>query len=266
MAIPWSALLLGVIEGITEFLPISSTGHLLVAEQWLGARSDLFNIAIQSGAILAVTFVYRDRLGGLVRGIRQPENRVYAGQLALAFIVTAAFGFGAMHLGFKLPTGVQPVAWALVLGGIWMLLAEAIATRLPRSDRITWPVALAVGIAQVAAGIFPGLSRSATTIFAAMLIGSRDRSVATEFSFLAGIPTMYAATAYELCHALCRAGGTRLDWYSLSAAFVASAISALLAVKWLLGYIKNHRFTMFVWYRIVLGVILGMAIVLGWAQ
>ena len=116
MAIPWSALLLGVIEGITEFLPISSTGHLLVAEQWLGARSDLFNIAIQSGAILAVTFVYRDRLGGLVRGIRQPENRVYAGQLALAFIVTAAFGFGAMHLGFKLPTGVQPVAWALVLG------------------------------------------------------------------------------------------------------------------------------------------------------
>ena len=183
-----NAILLGLIEGITEFLPISSTGHLLIAEQWLGARSDVFNVIIQAGAILAVTLVYWRRLWTLATGLGQRANFDYAAKLAGAFLITGVLGFIAVKLGFKLPETVLPVAWALILGGVWMLAAESIAARLPPGAKITWTVAIVVGLAQMAAGLFPGLSRSGATIFAAMLAGTRDRSAATEFSFLVGIP------------------------------------------------------------------------------
>jgi len=251
-----TALLLGVIEGITEFLPVSSTGHLLIAEHWLGARSDLFNVVIQAGAILAVVLIYRQRLWQLLVGFTQPDNRDYLLKLALAFAITAVLGLVVTKLGFKLPERVTPVAWALILGGIWMLAAEKLAANKPDSTRITWTVAILVGLAQIIAAIFPGTSRSAATIFIALLAGTSNRAAATEFAFLVGIPTMFAASGYELLK-LSRAGGSvQEDWSALAIAFVAATITAFVAVKWLLGYIKTHRFTAFAIYRIALGVAL----------
>jgi undecaprenyl-diphosphatase len=252
-----NALLLGIIEGITEFLPISSTGHLLIAEHWLGARSDLFNIAIQAGAILAVVLIYRQRLWQLLLGWREAGNRDYALKLGAAFAVTAVLGLLVKKLGVELPETIGPIAWALVIGGGVMLAAEVlVARRGARGDAITWPVALLVGVAQVVAGVFPGTSRSAAAIFAALLFGTGNRLVATEFAFLIGIPTMFAATGYELLHVLRDGGAAGEDWTGLGVAFVTSAITAFVVVKWLLGYIQTHRFTVFSWYRIVLGIAL----------
>ena len=253
-----ASLLLGIIEGITEFLPISSTGHLLIAEHWLGARSDLFNIAIQAGAILAVVLIYRDRLWQLLVGWAQRKHRDYALKLVLAFAVTAVCGVLVKQLGFELPETIAPIAWALLIGGFAILAIEAIDARrpdLPDDDpnAIGWGTAVLVGLAQVLAGVFPGTSRSAAAIFAALLFGRSSRVAATEFAFLVGIPTMFAATGYELI-ALSREGGIAgEDWTGLGIAFVASAITAFVAVKWLLDYIQTHRFTVFAWYRIVLG-------------
>jgi len=245
-----SAVLLGIIEGVTEFLPISSTGHLLIAEHWLGARSDLFNIAIQAGAILAVTLIYRRRLWELATGLGDAANRDYALKLGVAFVVTAVLGLIVSKLGFQLPDKVEPVAWALVIGALWMVVAERLAQNKAPSARITWAVAILVGLAQVVAGIFPGTSRSAATIFVAMLAGTRDRGAATEFAFLVGIPTMFAATGYSL---LKQGGSAGEDWSALATAFAASTATAFVAVKWLLGYIRTHRFTAFAVYRLALG-------------
>jgi undecaprenyl-diphosphatase len=248
-------ILLGLIEGITEFLPISSTGHLLIAEQWLGARSDLFNIVIQAGAILAVVLIYRARLWQLATGLGQKDNRDYALKLALAFGLTSVLGFLAVKLGFSLPDTVEPIAWALILGGVWMMAAEWLAARKPDCAVVSWRVAVLVGIAQVVAGVFPGTSRSAATIFVALLAGTSNRAAATEFAFLVGIPTMFAASGYELLRGW-KAGGTHEDWSALAIAFTVSLLTAFVAVKWLLGYIRSHRFTPFAIYRIVLGVAL----------
>ena len=186
------ALLLGIIEGITEFLPISSTGHLLIAERWLGQRSELFNISIQAGAILAVVLIYRQRLwtlamaflgravptAGTANGAPRStaaEARDYGFKLIAAFGVTAVLGLLVKQLGWELDDAIAPIAWALIIGGVWMLLAEQLAARralvLGERSRITWTVAILVGIAQVVAGVFPGTSRSAATIFVALLFG-----------------------------------------------------------------------------------------------
>lgn len=253
--------LLGVIEGITEFLPISSTGHLLLAEQVLGARSDAYNIVIQAGAILAVTLIYWRRLVGLIAGWGDPANRDYLLKLLTAFGITAVLGLVVKKLGFELPETVTPIAWALVIGGIWMIWAESVAEKQPDRVAITWRVAIAVGIAQIIAGMFPGTSRSAATIFAAMLLGTSNRAAATEFAFLVGIPTMYAASGYALLKEFKDGAGTE-DWTGMGIAFVVSMVTAFVAVKWLLGYIRTHRFTAFAVYRIVFGAIL---LGLGWA-
>ncbi|WP_445681368.1 undecaprenyl-diphosphate phosphatase [Radicibacter daui] len=251
--------ILGVIEGITEFLPISSTGHLLIAEHWLGARSDTFNVVIQAGAILAVTIIYWKRIVSLLLGWRNPENRAYAGKLIVAFLITAVLGLIAKKLGFKLPETIQPIAWALIIGGFWMIAAERIAARFPDRKEVTWTVAIVVGVAQIIAGIFPGTSRSAATIFAAMLTGTSNRAAATEFAFLVGIPTMYAASGYELFSQF-RHNEMQADWTGLGIAFVVSTITAFIAVKWLLGFIQTHRFTSFAIYRILFGAaLLGLA-------
>lgn len=253
--IDWTAIALGVIEGITEFLPISSTGHLLIAEHWFGARSDAFNIAIQAGAMLAVVIIYRARLVSIVTNWKDGENRSYAGKLLLSFAITAILGFAAKRGGVVLPETLAPVAWGLIIGGIWMMAAEQYASRQPDRPGVTWTVAIAVGVAQIVAGVFPGTSRSAATIFSAMLFGTTNRSAATEFAFLVGIPTMFAATAFEL-HASLSQDGASEDWSALSIGFIVSAIIAFIAVKWLLGYIQSHHFTAFAIYRIILGVIL----------
>ena len=246
-------ILLGIIEGITEFLPISSTGHLLIAEHWLGRRSDLFNIAIQSGAILAVVLIYRQRLWQLTGHLAQKDNRDYLGQLLLAFGVTVVGGFTAKTLGLELPETVTPVAWALIAGGIAILAIERVAERFEPSARMTWSIAFWVGAAQVLAAVFPGTSRSAATIFAAMLAGCTSRAAATEFAFLLGIPTMFAATGYELLKRLGSGQAHSEPWGELAAAFATSAAVAFVAVKWLLHYIQAHRFTVFAWYRLALG-------------
>jgi undecaprenyl-diphosphatase len=249
-------ILLGIIEGITEFLPISSTGHLLIAEHWLGARSDLFNVGIQAGAILAITLVYRERIWQLLTGWREPGTRSYLLKLGVAFLITCVLGLVVTHYGFKLPETVTPIAWALVIGGLWMIGAEQIAARKPDQEEVTWTVAVLVGIAQMVAGIFPGTSRSGATIFTAMPFGTSNRAAATEFSFLVGIPTMYAATGYELLKVLRGGAAAHEDWSALGAGFMVSLVVAFIAVKWLLGYIRTHRYTAFAIYRIALGVAL----------
>lgn len=252
--------LFGVIEGVTEFLPISSTGHLLLAQHLLGLRSDVYIIVIQAGAILAVTLIYWQRLVALLFGWRDATNRDYLAKLAVAFLITAILGVVVDKMGFKLPETITPIAWALVIGGIWMIVAETFAEKLPDSVAVTWRVAFAVGLAQVVAGVFPGTSRSATTIFVAMLLGTSNRASATEFAFLVGIPTMYAASGYKLLENF--ANGTQNeDWVGLCVAFVASTLTAFISVKWLLGFIRTHRFTVFAAYRIIFG---GILLVLGW--
>lgn len=250
-----ASIILGIIEGITEFLPISSTGHLLIAEKLgLGHRSDLFNVVIQAGAILAVTLIYWKRLWSLATGFSKPENRDYALKLILAFVITGILGLVATKMGFKLPEAIAPVAWALLIGGIWIIVAEWFAAKKVDTAVVTWKVAIAVGLGQIVAAIFPGASRSGVTIFAAMLVGTSNRAAATEFTFLVGIPTMFAASGKLLWDAY-RAGGAE-NWGDIGIAFVVSTITAFLAVKWLLKYIQTHRFTVFAIYRIALGLLL----------
>jgi undecaprenyl-diphosphatase len=248
--------LLGIIEGITEFLPISSTGHLLIAEHWLGRRSDLFNVAIQAGAILAVVLIFWRRLWDLARHFSRPENRDYAYKLALAFLITVVGGLIAKKMGLKLPETVAPVAWALVIGGVAIFLVEGYAGRQRQSDVLSWKAAFWVGMGQILAAVFPGTSRSAATIFAAMLAGMTSRPAAAEFAFLVGIPTMFAATAYEVLELYKSGGIVNENWTELGLGFVVSAIVAFAAVKWLLRYIQTHSFTPFGWYRIGLGLLL----------
>jgi len=249
-----SALLLGILEGLTEFLPISSTGHLLIAQHWLGERSDFFNIVIQAGAIIAVTLVLRQRLWSLATGLNQRENRDYVMKLGAAFLVTALVGLPVRLAGWELPETVTPVAWALVIGGVWMLVAERFAARMPDNETVTWKVAIAVGLAQVVAGVFPGTSRSAAAIFLAMLLGLSRRSAATEFVFLVGIPTMFAASAYAFLE-LAKDGKLGSEnWTDVGVAFTAAVVTGFIVVKWLLSYIKRHSFSGFALYRIALGI------------
>ena len=254
----WLAtVLLGVIEGLTEFLPISSTGHLLIAQEWLGRRSDLFNVAIQAGAILAVCLVYRERLWTLARGWREPQHFDYIAKVSVAFLITAVLGLAAKAAGAELPDTVIPVAIALIVGAFVIFAIEAWAKRQPEMTELGWKVAIAVGCAQVVAGVFPGTSRSAAAIFAAMLAGLTLRPRAAEFAFLVGIPTMFAATGYELLKVLKDGAATAAEpWAHLGVAFVVSAITGFAAVRWLLGFIGSHSFVPFAWYRIALGLVL----------
>ena len=248
--------LLGIVEGITEFLPISSTGHLLIAEKLgLGERSDVFNVVIQAGAILAVTVIYWSRIWNLLVGFKQAQNRDYALKLIVAFLITGALGYVVTKHGFKLTADLHRVAWGLILGSIWIFGAEWWAARRPEQAKISWPGAILVGFTQIIAGIFPGVSRSGATIFSTMVVGGTSRVAATEFAFIVGIPTMYAASASELYKAI-KAGPGAEDWTQLAIGFVVSAIVAFVAVKWLLHYIQSHRFTLFVWYRVIVGVLL----------
>ena len=188
------------------------------------------------------------------------QSRDYAFKLLAAFAVTAAGGLLVKQLGWELPDTVRPIAWALIIGAFWMVIAEQLAARRAAREgertAISWTTALLVGVAQVVAGVFPGTSRSAATIFVALLAGTTSRAAATEFAFVVGIPTMFAATGYELL-SLARHGGIgEEDWASLGVAFVASAITAFVSVKWLLRYIQSHRFTAFAIYRLLFGIAL----------
>lgn len=250
----FAVVILGVIEGITEFLPISSTGHLLVAEQWLSRQSDLFNILIQSGAVLAVIPLFPERVAQVLRAGRDPEARDFTLKVLAAFFITGAGGLALDTAGFELPEEILPVALALLVGGVLFLLVERWLRGRRLSETITWPVVWAVGLGQLVAAIFPGASRSGTTILALLILGL-SRPAATEFSFLVGIPTMLAAGGLKLVKALAHppTDAPAENWGLLLLGFAVSAAVSFVVVKWLLRFVQTHTFEAFGWYRIALG-------------
>ncbi len=250
----FAVLILGIIEGITEFLPISSTGHLLLAQQWLPRQSDLFNIFIQSGAVVAVIPLFPERLRQVLRCPRDPAARDFTLKVALAFFITGVGGFMLDRLGLELPERALPVAIALIVGGVLFLLAEHWLKGRELKSEITWTIAVAVGLGQLVAAVFPGTSRSGATILLMLAFGL-SRPAATEFSFIVGIPTMLAAGGLKIAKALLRppAAGPQEDWLLLVFGTIVSAVVSFIVVKWLLGFVQTHTFKGFGWYRIALG-------------
>ena len=259
-----TAFILGLIEGLTEFLPISSTGHLLIAQHWLGRRSDFFNIAIQAGAILAVTLVFRQRLLSFRQVFSDLAVRDYVFKLGLAFATTAVVGIPVRLMGWELPESLTPIAWALVIGGVLMLLIEQRARVESAVVAISWQVAVWVGIAQVIAGIFPGTSRSAAAIFAALLAGLGNRAKAAEFVFLLGIPTMFAATGFAALEWWLNPSAPAESFPELAVAFLASVLAGFVSVRWLMQFLQSHRFTVFAIYRIIFGAAILLAALCGY--
>lgn len=248
---------MGVVEGLTEFLPVSSTGHLILAGDLLGfndERGKLFEIVIQTGAILAVCWEYRAKIGSVISGL--PHDRAaqrFAMNLVIAFLPLAILGllFGKIikaHLFQPIP-----VALAFIIGGVFILWAERRqhVIRVQSVDDLTWQDALKLGFAQALA-LIPGTSRSGATIIGGLFLGL-SRKAATEFSFFLAIPTLIVAGAYELWNE--RALLVVDDLGMWVTGFVSAFISAFLCVRWLLRYISNHDFTVFAWYRIIFGLV-----------
>ena len=273
MPIALVVFLLGIIEGITEFLPVSSTGHLLIAERllemggvlspehWLvkaSAQKDLFNVVIQCGAVLAVLPLFRDRLHQFVFQWRQKVTQVYMLKIAVAFAITGAVGFVLEKKGFKLPETLPPVAWALLIGGIGFVVVETWLKDRQGGKDVTWPIVIAVGIGQLLAAVFPGTSRSGATILLALILGL-NRVAATEFAFLVGIPTMLAAGGLKIFKALHHhTDAATQDWGMVGLGFVVAAVVSFISVKWLLRYIQTHTFILFGWYRIGLAALIAV--------
>ncbi len=248
-----SIICLGIIEGVTEFLPVSSTGHLLLAEHWLPRQSDLFNTVIQSGTVLAVLVVFTSRVKALLFRWQDPATRDYALKLLAAFVITGVGGIILKKLRFELPETVTPVASATLIGGVFFIAVEQWLQTKPLREEITWRVALAAGLAQLLAAVFPGTSRSGATILAALILGTA-RSTATEFSFLLGVPTLLAAGALQVASAFRRGEASSIHWGLLLLGSVVGAVVAFGAVKWLLRFVQSHTFVGFGWYRIILGI------------
>ncbi|HET7201567.1 MAG TPA: undecaprenyl-diphosphate phosphatase [Burkholderiales bacterium] len=252
------ALVLGVIEGLTEFLPISSTGHLILAGDLLGFNGDkakVFEIVIQTGAMLAIVWEYRMRFWRVVAGLASERiAQRFAFNLIVAFIPAAVLGLAFSKLIKAHMFRPVPVALAFIVGGfiiLWVERSLRPRTRVESVDDMTWRDALKVGIAQAFA-LIPGTSRSGATIIGGMLFGL-SRKVATEFSFFLAVPTLVAAGAYDFWknRALFDAGDAGLFAVGSIAAF----ISAFLCVRWLLRYIATHDFTPFALYRIAFGAV-----------
>jgi undecaprenyl-diphosphatase len=267
-------ILLGIVEGITEFLPISSTGHLLIAEHWLRLdensaflavnQGDLFNIVIQAGAVLAVLPLFPERIRQFVFRWREPGTQDYLIKILMPVILTAAVGFVLDKRGFKLPEELLPVAIALFVGGLLFVVIEGRMKGREGGSQITWLTAIAVGVAQLVAGVFPGTSRSGATILVALLLGV-SRPAAVEYTFLVGIPTMLGVSAWKIFKALHHPppGAVPQDWGMVLLGFVVSAIVSFIAVKWLLRFIQTHTFILFGWYRIALALVMAALLLIG---
>ena len=250
-------IILGIIEGITEFLPVSSTGHLLLAEHWLPRQSDLFNIVIQCGAVVAVLPLFPDRLRQFAFQGREKATQDYALKLLAAFVITGIGGVLLEKARFKLPDQPLPVALALLVGGVLFVIVERGLRGRTLTNEVTWTIAIAVGLGQLIAAIFPGASRSGTTILFSLLLGL-SRPAAAEFSFLLGIPTILAASGLKIFKALHHpaAGAPGENWGLLLLGSVVAAVVSFIVVKWLLRYVQTHTFVAFGWYRIALGVLI----------
>jgi undecaprenyl-diphosphatase len=256
------AVVLGIVEGLTEFLPVSSTGHLIVAGSLLnytGDRAKVFEIVIQAGAILAVCWEFRAKLVHVLRGLGSDRTaQRFVVNLAIAFLPAAILGllFGKMIKSVLFAP--VPVALAFIVGAFIILWAERRQrirpgdVRIDDIDAMRWTDALKVGCAQALA-LIPGTSRSGATIIGGMLFGL-SRRAATEFSFFLAIPTLFAACGYEFVknrHLL-----TATDIPAFGIGFIAAFVSAFLCVRWLIRYVSRNDFVPFAWYRIAFGAII----------
>jgi undecaprenyl-diphosphatase len=251
-------IILGIVEGITEFIPISSTGHLLIAEKLLHvAKSDLFNVVIQCGAVIAVLPLFPQRLYKFVFELGDKETQGYLLKMLTAFVITCIGGFIIDKQGIKLPEQLAPVAWALLLGGVAFIVIEFFLRGKKLNTEVTWTIAVAVGLGQLVAAVFPGTSRSGSTIMFCLLLGLA-RPAATEFSFLVGIPTMLAAGALKMFKGIHHPDplAPHENWGMLLLATAVAAVVSFIAVKWLLRYVQTHTFSAFGWYRIALAVVI----------
>jgi undecaprenyl-diphosphatase len=254
-----AALILGIVEGITEFLPISSTGHLILAGELVGAtgeRWDVFKIVIQTGAMLAVLWEYRARFFRI-------DVALYR-NLIVAFIPAAVLGLAfSKYIKAHLFHAV-PVALAFIIGGVIILIVEraALRARVESTQTMTWLDALKVGIAQCFA-LIPGTSRSGATIIGGMLFGL-SRKAATEFSFFLAVPTLVAAGAYDFWKHRALFSGADVGIFAVGS--IAAFISAFVVVRWLIRYVATHDFRPFAWYRIVFGAVVLLTAYFGWVS
>ena len=258
----WVVVLLGIVEGITEFLPVSSTGHLLLVEHGLRLTihpSELFNVVIQCGAVLAVLLAFSERLRQMWANRSTPAVRSYVLKLGIAFSITAIGALLLKKMDWKLPENPAPVAWATLIGGGVILLLEWLNRNRSnaKAEVFPWTVALAVGLSQVVAAAFPGTSRSGASILMAMAMGV-SRPAAIEFSFLLGVPTLLAAGAYTALSAI-RDPKPLEPLGQILLGTIVAAITAFIAVRWLLKYVQSHTLVPFGWYRVVLGVVILIA-------
>jgi len=252
------AIILGLVEGVTEFLPVSSTGHLILAGHamgFVGQRADAFEIIIQLGAILAVVWEYRSFLLRVARdGMVVPESRRFVIAVGIAFLPAAIIGLATHHWITAHLFTPAVVVGALIIGGLVILAIEhwRPAPRIDTVLQIGYGTALGIGIAQVFA-LIPGVSRSGATIMGALLLGVA-RPAAAEFSFLLAIPVMFAATGLELWevrHLL-----SASDAVVFGIGFAVAFLSALFVVRWLVRFVSHRSFDVFAWYRIAFGLVL----------
>lgn len=264
----FKALLMGLVEGLTEFLPVSSTGHLIIAGELLNFldkdQRNVFEIVIQSGAVLAVCWIYAERFSNVMLTLHRKESRQFAGNLLIALLPAVALG---LWLGAYIKTYLfhpVPVACALVVGGLLILWAEKREhqTTIHSVEEMTWQDALKIGFAQCLA-LFPGTSRSGATILGGLLFGC-SRKVAAEFSFFLAVPTLLAATVYDLYKHYPLLSAQDVDVFL--AGTLAAFISSMFAIRGLLYYIQRHDFTVFAWYRIAFGAFILVTAQFGWVS
>jgi undecaprenyl-diphosphatase len=259
MLLLFKALIMGIVEGVTEFLPVSSTGHLIVAGDlinfWTKDKRDVFEVVIQLGAILSVCYEYRERLLSVLRGLTsRPDAQRFTFNVALAFLPAAVIGFIAYKAIKAYLFNPLTVASAFIIGGFIILWVERRqhTVRVHSVDEMDWRDALKVGFAQCLAMI-PGTSRSASTIIGGLFFGL-ERKAATEFSFFLAIPTMFAATVYDAIKH--RHDFVAADFPVFAVGFVVSFVAALFVIRALIRYISQHDFSAFAWYRIAFGIVI----------
>jgi undecaprenyl-diphosphatase len=247
------SIILGFVEGLTEFLPVSSTGHLLLVESWLGLhRSDAFNVLIQVGPILAVAVAFYRTLWDLLTKLGDAATRDELVKLIVCVAIIGAGGLLLKWLGFELPESPVPVALALLIGGIAIFVVEAYARRRALRDELSWGAVVAVALGQLLAAAFPGTSRSGAAILAALIFATA-RPLAVRFAFLSGIPVMIAAGGLELRHAMKSGELSTLLTLDTLAAFTVATVVAFLSVVWLMRWVQTRDFRPFGYYRIIVG-------------